>query len=144
MVGSGFLFNCFLLNFLEKATELCILAFTSHLESRAVDGTGIVGTGITKEKKKKKLTERMAENLHLMVKNLLCQFVMSFENDIVVATLCLNGVCFVFSFILTKVNVLLCMIKQGFYGCVLSNSEVVGLVPAVCMNVQQPVLIRLD
>lgn len=68
------MFNCFLLNFLEKATELCILEFTSHLESKAVDGIGIVGTGITEEKKKKKLTERMAENLHHMVRNLLCEF----------------------------------------------------------------------
>ncbi|PKU46409.1 sodium bicarbonate cotransporter 3- hypothetical protein [Limosa lapponica baueri] len=53
----------------RKATELCILEFMSHLESKAVDGIGIVGTGITEEKKKKKLIERMAENLHHMTRH---------------------------------------------------------------------------
>lgn len=86
------MFNCFLLHFLEKATELCILEFTSHLESKAVDGTDIVGTGITEEKKKKKLTERMAENLHHMVRNLSCEFFVSLEDKLVVVTLCLNVV----------------------------------------------------
>ncbi|RLW11662.1 hypothetical protein DV515_00001667, partial [Chloebia gouldiae] len=51
----------------ERATELCILEFTSHLASQAVDGTDIVGTSTTEEEKKKKLIERMAENLHHMV-----------------------------------------------------------------------------
>lgn len=84
----------FPLNFLEKATELCILEFTSPLESKAVDGIDIVGTGITEEKKKKKLTERMAENLHHMVRNLLCQFLVSLESKFVVVTLWLNFACF--------------------------------------------------
>lgn len=89
------MFTCVLVNFLEKATELCILEFTSQLESQAVDGIDIVGTGTTEEKKKKKLIERMAENLHHMVRNLLCMFYMSPENKLVVATLCLNVACFV-------------------------------------------------
>ncbi|OWK53679.1 Sodium-driven chloride bicarbonate exchanger [Lonchura striata] len=59
-----FLFTCVLLNFLEKATELCILEFTSHLASQVVDGIDIVGTSTTEEKKTKKLIERMAESLH--------------------------------------------------------------------------------
>lgn len=87
------MFTFVLLNFLEKATELCILEFTSHLESQAVDGIDIVGTGTTEEKKKKKLIERMAENLHRMVRNLL--FFLFPENKLVVATLCLKVVCFV-------------------------------------------------
>ncbi|KAF4799333.1 Sodium bicarbonate cotransporter 3 [Turdus rufiventris] len=50
----------------DMATELCILEFMSQLESQAVDGIDIVGTGTTEEKKKKKLIERMAENLRHM------------------------------------------------------------------------------
>lgn len=64
------------------------------MESKAVDGIDIVGTGITEEKKKKKLTERMAENLHHMVRNLLCQFLVSLESKFVVVTLWLNFACF--------------------------------------------------
>lgn len=76
------MFTGVLLNFLKKATELCILEFMSHLESQAVDGIDIVGTGTTEEKKKKKMIERMAENLHHMVRNSLCVFFMSPENKL--------------------------------------------------------------
>lgn len=64
------------------------------MESRAVDGIDIVGTGITEEKKKKKLIERMAENLHHMVIHLLWEFLVSLENKLKIVTLCLNIVLF--------------------------------------------------
>lgn len=65
------------------------------MESKAVGGTGIVGTGITEGKKIKKLTERMAENLRRMVRNLLCGFFVPLENKLVVVILCSRVVCFV-------------------------------------------------
>lgn len=138
------MFTCVLLNFLKKATELCILEFMSHLESQAVDGIDIVGTGTTEEKKKKKMIERMAENLHHMVRNSLCVFFMSPENKLqfFYSVLKCSSFCAI-SFVLTVINVFLCTIRQGFCGCVLSKSEAVGLGPAVCMNVQQPALNRL-
>ena len=49
--------------------------------------------------------------------------VVSLENKLVVVTLCLNVVCFVLVFfILTLLNVFLCIIRQQFCGHVLSKS----------------------
>lgn len=44
------------------------MVYMSHLERRAVDVIGIVDIGITEEEKRKKLIEKMGENLHHMVR----------------------------------------------------------------------------